>query len=854
NAAAYRATAERERDKAAGHEADAVAQGRIASDARASAEVAGATASARRGDAEQAERDAVAARDKALEAEQRRDSLNAKAAAYEANAAADEGTDAATASRAAATDARAAANEATTAATNARAAANAATAAATNAREAATKAQGSASRAKAAADSAWASYWIAAGSAAAAHAAAAEAIDASQAAAADAKGAKEQSEKASAAAKVAKTEAAAARSEAAQTASWAAVTAGKALAAVQSSLAARDSAAAVTKPANEAIALGGPFQEDDSSAAFAVLTGQQSLTIAQQQAASAAATANQAEEFSAEAKALAAQAAADMKLAAEASAAAAADSLRAAKAYQRAQASATQAAKDAKDAQAAAGRADGYAMAAGEDALKASSAASDAQSDANAADAAATEAEKDAASARAAATKAEEDAASARATATKAEEDATAAETAAAGARDAAEEAQAAADRTEKSGNSEQISQGVTTGISDVWAVLDHIEYIGEPKNVKKDNCNPIIHIGDCKITSDVTYKSHVDVYMCMVPWEQYTASGSCPAAETVYLGPEVSKAETKTLSITLTMTEFNSGIDPVDILLGDFIGCAKLLTPGVSGGSWGDCAWAASWFVGGVIFRSAKAGVMALDAAMKTGIGFMDAYRALRTIGLTEAAVQGIISRLLRKIGEACEAANTGTFKLAAFSVAAAGDEVVKECTKILSDLVKDGDHIVLGVNPHSDDLAGALGAKTFNNKAFGTNLPAAMGMGERPIWTVGVERAVANPNVELSVTLDGVEGAKNADEALALLLERGETIPNSDWELIRKGGYGTAWEMTKLRAALRMEYRNWASIKWYMAKLDEAGKPVLNAEGKPVFERVYPQKLTYANGTPVE
>ncbi|MEU1229093.1 polymorphic toxin type 27 domain-containing protein [Streptomyces sp. NPDC005828] len=862
NAAAYRATAERERDKAAGHEADAVTQGRIASQARTSAEAAGATASSKRGVAEQSERDAVAARDKALEAEQRRDSLKAKAAAYEAKAAADEGTDAAGASRAAATDARSAANTATTAATEARAAANAATAAATDAREAATKAQGSASRAKAAADSAMASYWIAAGSAAAAHAAAAEAIDASQAAAANAKGAKEQSEKASAAAKTAKTEAAAARSEAAQTASWAATTAGKALAAVQSSLAARDSAAAVTKPANEAIALGGPFQEVDSSAAFAVLTGQQSLTIAQQQAAAAAATANQAEGFSAEAKSLAEQAAADMKLAAQASAAAATDSLRAAKAYQRAQGSAAQAAKDAKDAQAAAGRADGYATAAGNDALKASSAAMDAQQDAFAADAAATEAEKDAANARAVATKAEEDAASARATATKAEDDATAAETAAANARQAAEDAQTAADRTEKGGSSEQISQGVTTGIGDVWVVLDHFEYIGEPKNVVKENCNPIYHVGNCKITADVTYRSHADVFMCAVSWETYaTTTGHCPEADTIFLKPEVSDPETRRLTVTLSMLEFNKGIDPIDVLLGDFIGCAKLITPGLSGGSWGDCAWAASWFVAGPVFRAAKAAVTALDASLRLGVGFMDAYRALRTIGLTEAAVQGILSRIFRKAGEACEVASPATFKsatftLASFSVAAAGDDVVKKCQEILKDIVKDGDHVVLGVNPHSDDLAKFLGggADTFNNKAFGTNLPAAMGMGERPIWTVGVERAVINPNVELSVTLDGVEGAKTADEALALLLQRGETIPNSDWELIRKGGFGTAWEMVKLRSALRMEYRKWSSIKWYMTELDAAGKPVLDAAGKPVFKEVFPTKLTYANGTPVE
>ncbi|MFJ9434869.1 polymorphic toxin type 27 domain-containing protein [Streptomyces sp. NPDC101490] len=839
NAAAYRATAERERDKAKGHEADAVAQGRIASEARTSAEAAGSMASSKKTVAEQSERDAVAARDKALEAEQRRDSLSAKAAALEAHAAAVDGTDAAEAARTAATNARAAANTATTAATNARASATAATTAAVNARDAATKAQGSASRAKAASDSAWSSYMVAAGSAAAAHAAAAEAIDASQAAAADAKGAKEQSEKATAAAKTAKTEAAAARSEALQTAAWAATTAGKALAAVQASLAARDSAKAVISPANEAIALGGPYQETDSSAAFAVLTGQQFLTISQQQAAAAAATANMAQAFSTEAKALAEQAAADMKAAAQASAAAATDAVRAANAYQRAQASATQAAKDAKEAQASANRADGYAQSAGNDAMASSWAATDAEQDAIAAEAAATEAEKDASSARAAATQAETDASSARAAAIQAETDAATAEEAAAGAREAAEKAQAAADRTESSGNNEQISLGVTTGIGGVWAVLDHIEYIGEPKNVVKDNCNPIVHIGDCTVTADVTFKSHVDLFMCMASPESY--SGACPSADTVYLGLEVSEAKTERMSYTLTMAEFNEGINPVDILLGDFIGCAKLITPGLSGGSWGDCAWAASWFVAGAVFRSAKAAVTALDAALKTGVGFGDAFMVLRTIGLTEAAVQGIASRILRMAGEACETANIATFKLAA----ADSDPIVKKCAEILHDIVKDGDHIVLGVNggpnrPGSDNLAKAIDGDTFNNKMFGTELPASMGMGERALWTVGVERAVANPNVKISVSLDGVEGARNADEALSMLLARGETIQNSSWNVIQSSGHGTAWEMIKLRTAVRREQRTWKSIEWHM----------YNPE-KKMYERVYPSRFTYPNGS---
>ncbi|MEU7024905.1 polymorphic toxin type 27 domain-containing protein [Streptomyces sp. NPDC046203] len=850
NAAAYRATAERERDLAAGHEADAVAQGRIASDARTSAEASGTVAANQRKAAEQAERDAVAARNDALEAEQRRDSLKAKAEALEANAAADEGTDAAEASRTAATDARSAANTATTAATSARAAANAATTAAVNAREAATKAEGAASRARAAADATWASYLVAAGSAATAHAKAAEAIDASEAAAADAKGAKDESAKVNAAAKTAKTEATAARSEAQQTANWAAVTAGKAQAAVASSLAARDSAAAVTRPAQDAIALGTPYQQQDSSAAFAVLTGQASLTVAQQQAASAAATADLAEKFSAEAKALAAQASADMKLALEASAAAADDSLRAAKAYQRAQASANQAAADAKAAQGSATRADGYAQAAGAEAMAANSAANDAERDAVAADSAATEAEHDAAHARQVATQAEADAVAARSSADKAEIDATAAEKAAEGARQAAEEAQDAADRTEKRGSSEQISQGATTSISDVWAVLDHIEYIGDPKNVVKDNCNPIWHVGDCKITADITYRSHVDVYMCMMPWESYIAAGICPAAETVFLGPEVTDQQKKTITVTLTMTEFNSGIDPIDVLLGDFIGCAKKLMPGLPGGTWGDCAWAIGWFVGGLLFRTGKTAVMAMDAAVKTGIGFMDAFMALRTVGLTEAAVQGIISRIFRKLGTACEAAGTASLKLAKFSVAAAtaNDDVIKKCGEILKDIVKDGDHIVLGVNrgkdlPGSDNLAAKIGGKTFNNKNYGIVMPESIGYGQRALWTVGVERAVENPKVTISVCLDGVDGAKTADEALSMLLARGETIENSSWEAVQAGGYGTAWEMVKLRTSMRMEYRSWKSVNWYMYN------PV-----EKKYELVHPTRFTYSNGTPVE
>ncbi|MFE5656989.1 hypothetical protein ACFQ9H_12495 [Streptomyces sp. NPDC056517] len=450
NAAAHRATAERERDKASAAEARAVEEQGRASTARATADGAGEAAGTKRDDAAEAEEEARLARNRALVAEREKRAADSRAAALESAAAAAVGTEAATETRQLATEARTAANEATTAATNARAAADEAGTAAVNSRSAALRSKGAAKRSEAAADGAWAAYSTALGSAAAAHAAAATAIDASEAAAQNARNAEAESRKASAAALLAKQEAGLAHSEALKTAQWAAETAGHAYAVAQAASAARDTVTQTAKPANEAIAIGTPYQETDASAGFAVLTGQSALTLSEQQAKAAEAKATQAAAYAAEAQRLADRAAADDKLAAQAAAAAAKDAERAAKAVKRAQTAAVEAEKAAKAAQAAAGRADGYAMQAGKDALAATSAANAAMGEAASADSAATEAEKDAAGARAAATTAENDAAAARSTATQAESDATAAETSASNAQNHAKEADEAAKRAEE--------------------------------------------------------------------------------------------------------------------------------------------------------------------------------------------------------------------------------------------------------------------------------------------------------------------------------------------------------------------------------------------------------------------
>ncbi|WP_327326159.1 hypothetical protein OG735_29490 [Streptomyces sp. NBC_01210] len=449
NAAREHANATREREKAATAEQTAATERDAAGRARSAAESAGTTAADKRRQAEVAEAEAYYARDAAAEAERKKNATASRAAALEAAAAAAEGTAAAGETREAATEARTAANEASSAATRARTAANEASTAAVNARAAATRAQGAASRSRAAADSAWSAYMTTHAAAATAHAAAADAIDAAAAAKANAKNAEAEAKKAQAAAVKARQEATGAKEEAAKTAAWAAKTAGFAFAAGQAATAARDAASAVTKAADEAIAVGAPYQEADSSAAFAVLVGQTSKTMAEQQAAAAKAKSDEAAKAAADAKALADKAAGDAKIAAQAAAAAAADAAKALASVAAARTSAAEAEKAATAARKADANAQKYDQQAGTDAVYAGSAANDAESEAAAADREATDAERDAASARSSATAAEADASSAQATATKAEKDATAAETAANNAEGAAKDADASADRAE---------------------------------------------------------------------------------------------------------------------------------------------------------------------------------------------------------------------------------------------------------------------------------------------------------------------------------------------------------------------------------------------------------------------
>ncbi|MEU3771633.1 polymorphic toxin-type HINT domain-containing protein [Streptomyces sp. NPDC032472] len=572
--------AEAERAKAATAEARAQTQRTEAGNKLAAAQTAGTTAENKMKEAVDAEKKAVTARNKAVDAEQQRDALEAKAYAKESKAAADEGTDAAEASRTAATAARTAADNAATAATAARAEANTATEAATNARAAATRAQGAAKRAQAAADAAKRDVAVTEAAVQKAHAAAADAIDASDAAKWNAITAKSQAETAHQKAEKAKTDATVARSEAVAAGAESIRTAGFAFATAQAAVAASESAMQVVKPANDAIELGSPYKETDSSAGLAVLTGQASKTAAEQQAALAQAKADQAGKAAAEAKKLAEQADSDAKAAAEAALQAADWAAKAAKSAQATQASANEAATAAKAAKAAETRTVEYNRQATADAAAAKTAATTAGTYASAADAAATDAERDAASARKAATAAETDAATANTVATKAENDATTAEAAATRAQEAAKEAQDAATRAENQKSRDAITTGGVTGFKGVF-IRPKIEPIGDP--VDQNKCVLDIGFDGCTVKFKLTYNLTIDFYQCTDPAaSEHVTEANCPAEYVTWIDAQNMGVQTYFKDVYFSRLEIALIFDKVflktlwQMLTDDFFNCAK--------------------------------------------------------------------------------------------------------------------------------------------------------------------------------------------------------------------------------------------------------------------------------------
>ncbi|WP_055527478.1 ricin-type beta-trefoil lectin domain protein [Streptomyces graminilatus] len=635
-AQAEEATAKAEKETAAAKQAEAAqhrqnAQGyaQTATEAKGRAETAESNARGKRQDAEAARDRAKGLSDDAWDAESKSNAARAKANAKDAYAEAHESDSDAKDSRAAANEADQAADDAESAATSARAEADAAGRAAADADAAATRAEAAATRARSDADAAQAAKLRADAAVRTATSAAADAIKASQAAAAAARTAVQLADEAEKHAADAMKQADAAKAEAAKAVAGAADAAGHAYTTAQAAEEAGNAAQQVAAPANDAIQLGSPYVTTDSAAGLAVLSGQSSKTIAEQQQAVAAAHAANAQKNAAQAQSLADAATGDAKAAYTLAAEAAGFAANARRSAQEALGYAAEAAKYAADAQASLARAVEYDRQAGVDAAAADKAAGRAEGYATDARASADQAALDADAARTAAAEAEQAAKDARAAADRADAEATAAEQAAKDAQKYADSAQQAADQAAQNDANKQVQTGAGTGtgVGGVFSVIDDIKQRGDPQRLP-DDCSRL----PCDLVFEVHFDAVVSYYYCDNPAVPATESG-CPAEDTFFLKTLPFKDLTKKVKISSweATKELWKGL--YNSIIKDFTGCYHKITKANDGGSYGDCAWAATWLpLGGPIAKITDA-IRAVDAAMRTGIGVSDALKALRAL-----------------------------------------------------------------------------------------------------------------------------------------------------------------------------------------------------------------------------
>ncbi|MFK8845022.1 nucleic acid/nucleotide deaminase domain-containing protein [Streptomyces sp. Ac-502] len=311
-----------------------------------------------------------------------------------------------------------------------------------------------------------------------------------------------------------------------------------------------------------------------------------------------------------------------------------------------------QATEDAAAADAAAGRAEGYAK--------------DARASAD-------EAALDAEAARKAADAAEQAAHEAREAANRADADATAAEEAAKEAKSYAESAQKAADEAGRKQANQQVSTGAGTGVGGVFYVIDEsasklisADQVGEcPANAPLVGCN-------------ATYTLHMDVvadfYLCTDTSALATAEG-CPKNAWRYLDRQTFKNQTSQWSHHFSGTDilrlgwqnlFGDVLGTVlyEVILGDFVRCLH--------GSTSSCAWAAAMFAPvGKPLAAIADGIRALDASAKTGIGFMDAWKGLRALGVSEEVLLGTGIKAVDNLLKTC----TRRFRVAAFAAYQSGN-----------------------------------------------------------------------------------------------------------------------------------------------------------------------------------
>ncbi|MFJ9866188.1 RICIN domain-containing protein [Streptomyces sp. NPDC101165] len=768
NAAASRA-------EAAEHRKNAESEATKAKDAKDKAEAAEKTAEGKRDDAVNAGDHAKAMRNDAWDAEQKADAARAKADAKDAYADKLDSGDAADAARSAANDADKAADDAETAAAKARSEADAATQAAADADAAATRAEAAAKRARSDADAAQADKLKADAAVKTATSAVADAIKASQDASAEAKTAVKLADEAEAHAKDAKTQADAANKEAGNALVASAKAAGYAHVTAQAAVDAGEAAKQVAKPANDAIQLGSPYVDTDSAAGLVVLTGQASKSVAEQQQAVADAHAKNAAAEAQAAKNLADQAKGDAKEAYQ-HAANAAEYAADARTYSKeALGYAADAAKAASAAASSLARTVEYDKQAAADAAAADRAAGNAEGYAKDARDSADAAELDAEAARSAAAQAEQDAKDARAAADRADTAATEAEQAAKDADKYAKEAQDAADRTEREDANKQVQTGAATGVGGVFSVIDDIKQHGEPERLPNEchgiNCNTLVFIAH--------FDAVVSYYLCLNPDVPATEAG-CPAEDTLFLKTQTFPDLTKKVKVSAWDVTVDLWKGIFKSIKSDFTGCYHKLN-GDGSGSFGDCAWAATWLpIGGPIGKIAEA-IRGVDAALRSGEGVADALKALKALDV-DAETLADIERSVQVWEEARTACKVNSFPGTTEVVLADGSR------KALRD-VRNGD-LLLATDPETGRTRGEPVTRTFHHSAVDL-VDVTLTDGGRLTSTPGHRFFVTGRGWTLASDLRRGNALRTPDgvHTVAALLDRHEARPRTVYDLTVSG-----------------------------------------------------------------
>jgi hypothetical protein len=216
-----------------------------------------------------------------------------------------------------------------------------------------------------------------------------------------------------------------------------------------------------------------------------------------------------------------------------------------------------------------------------------------------------------------------------------------------------------------------------------------------------------------------------------------------------------------------------------VDVRFGSWSKCFQKLIPGGSGGDGSQCGWVVfdvATLFAGTILRPIADAIKAADASLRFGIGFAEAYAGLRAAGLSEEAIAGITSRIIKELRERCLKGKPKSLLRAGAKAARAGtpctewgDDYGSGSKGVLGSIDKDGvlNLVVLaeeGLTPTgSEMLADVMGKIGGNAKGMrGTWLGGGDMKDNLDSFNAGIQSLKLTPEEAARLTFTGKQATK--------------------------------------------------------------------------------------------